>query len=267
MSVFPRTSEQIGCPSSEFDQAFEQVGRSWKTLSVLASGSGVDWGSILTAAKANARIRAQQWIQANQISLTLGGEEGARPQSLVKGGGWDRFAGSVKTQWKILENMVGPVTPLWELVKWTVSSRDTNIAECVTYMPDDNKFRNCDEEQRKQYLLCKNEPDVAKAQKLRCDRFLDTTEIKSYADKTGEQVARQQARQTTIDEAKDAFVYHVTLENVAEQNIYAIDRTLWEMNGAIRRGYENVDENAGKGIPTLTNKLATFANKQCINKQ
>ena len=269
ISVFPRTSEQIGCPSSEWDQAFEQVGRSWKTLSVLASGGGAEWGNIWTMAKANARIRAQQWLRANQISLTLGGETGAQPQSLVKGGGWEKFVGNVKTQWKILENMIGPVTPLWNLAKWTVTSRDTHISECVIYSPDDDKFRNCNPEQREQYLLCKNDPIAAEAapHNIRCDRFRNTEEIKSYAEKAGQQVALEDIRQNTINETKEAFVYHITLENVAEQNIYAIDTALWDMNGQIRRGYENVDANAGKGIPTLTDKLATFADKQCMNKQ
>jgi len=92
-----------GCQDGEFDRAFEQVGRSAKTLETLGSGSGSDWGSIWEMAKVGAKRKAEQWIKANQLSLSLGGERGGNQQSLIKGGGFDKFVASLKTELGILK--------------------------------------------------------------------------------------------------------------------------------------------------------------------
>ena len=87
-------SDDTGCPDGEFEQVFEQVANQWKVVETLSSGQGSlwsadgdAWGNIWAMAEANAKVRAKQWIQANQISLTLAGEDGAQLQSLVNGGG------------------------------------------------------------------------------------------------------------------------------------------------------------------------------------
>lgn len=76
----------IDCPYGAFDQAFKELQRSWKHLSVTFSGGTTgDWGSLLEMAKKNAKKKAAQWVKANKISFSLGGPAGANPRSLVKG--------------------------------------------------------------------------------------------------------------------------------------------------------------------------------------
>ena len=280
MDVPDWISNKTGCPETEFQEAFREVVNSSKTLATFSSGAGTEWGNIWEMAQTNARIRAKQWIKANQLSLTLGGEVGGRAESLVKGGGWDKFVGDVKTQGQIMENMVGPVTPLWNLTKWTF----TNIGEglgivedCVFYYQPDTitsgnldqggVFRNCDDEQKMQYQKCNDDEKAAEAEGIRCDRFRDTEETISMADKLNKQAALQQKNADAIEDVENAFTYSITMDSVAEQNIYFMDEILWDMNMNIKRGYEAVDKNAGEGIPTLYRKIATLAAKQCPNKQ
>lgn len=78
----------INCPFGEFDQAFKELGRSWEHLLAVFSGETTgDWGSLREMAQKNAKRKAANWIKANKISFTLGGEAGANPRSLVNGMG------------------------------------------------------------------------------------------------------------------------------------------------------------------------------------
>jgi len=69
-----------------------------------------------------------------------------------------------------------------------------------------------------------------------------------------------------MEDVENAFVYSITMDSVAEQNIYEIDQILWDMNKHIQRGYEAVDKEAGEGIPTLIREVEALS-KQCANKQ
>jgi hypothetical protein len=268
-------ANETGCPESEFQNAFKEVVNSAKTLSNTvgknAMFSSEKWGSIWEMAKMNARARAKQWIRANQVSLTLGGEQGGRAESLVKANGVDKFWGEVKTQLQIAKNMVGPVTPLWSLVKWTATKTAEGlgiVSECVFYYKDEDVFRNCDDEQKAQYVKC-NDSKTTEVEKkeIRCDRFVNTQESLSAATLLNRQTALQQKNADALEDVENTFVYSISMDSVAEQNVYFMDEILWDMNGNIRRGFENVDEQAGKSIPTLTRKVGALAAKQCANKQ
>jgi len=264
------SSDSTGCPDGEFEEAIEQVKNSWEVLKVLGSGGNVEWGNIWQMAGANARIRARQWIKANQISLTLGGESGARIQSLVKGGGFEKFVGDFETQAKILNNMVGPVTPFWNLIRWTGSSiaQKTGLSkECAFFNAETSTFQNCTDTQIEDYRRCEEDEKQARTDRIRCNRFVNTQEALSIVDKANKQTAKNIKNQKIKKEVETAFVYHISLDSVAEQTIYDMDGILWEMNLVIKSGYEGVDKGTGESIPTMVNEIAKLVNKQCVNKQ
>ena len=271
-AVFDFTSNPTGCPEGEFQEAFREVANSAKTLASLGSGAGVEWGDIWSMAKANARIRAREWIRANQISLTVGGEEGGRVQSLVKGGGWDRFVGNVKTQLRIAKDMVGPVTPWFNSSLYDPPPSTATINAgvgndvCKFYWHEDEVFRDCTEDQIEQYEKCDEDEKTAIASGIRCDRFRTAEEYISAGDKAQKQLALQEDNKAAKKEVETAFIYSINLNSVAENNIYLMDEALWDMNKAIQRGYEAVDKEAGEGIPTMYREIATLAANQCPNK-
>lgn len=263
---FSLISNEPGCPESEFEEVFKEVVSSAKTLSVLSSGKGVEWGNIWEMAEANARIRAREWIRANQLSLTIGGEEGGRVESLVKGGGWDKFVGNVKTQLNIAKNMVGPVTPLFELSKWVVIKTIEGVGivdECVFYYKEDDVFNNCNKKQKQDYIKCQDDIEIAMDEGIRCDRFINTKQSLSVTDKLNKQIASILENKHTKEEVETAFIYSITMDSVAEQNLKQINQIMWDMNMQIKRGYEAVDKQAGEGIPTLFREIEDFADKQC----
>lgn len=265
-------SNEGGCPEGEFQEAFKEVVNSAKTLATLSSGKGVEWGSssIWQMAKANARIRAREWIMANQISLTIGGEEGGRVESLVKGGGWDKFTGSFKTQLEIIKNMVGPVTPLFDKRLYqpppSTSTAKTGMgADCVYYYHEDNVFRDCSENQIEEYEKCQDNEEAAENENIRCDRFRDPKEYTSITNYLAKQQALQRKNAQTKEEVETAFVYKVTMDSVAEQNIYLIDQVMWDMNMHIQRGYGDEGGPDDTSIPTLTGEIEVLSDKQCPN--
>lgn len=266
-------SNETGCPESEFQEAFREVVNSSKSLATLSSGGGKEWGSIWQMAKANARIRARQWIKANQLSLTLGSEAGGRVESIVKGGGMKKFVGYWKTQWRILKDMVGPVTPLfdWSLYHAPASTSTVSSGvgpDCVFYYHEDNEFRDCSATQMEQYDKCKKDSKSAENEEgIRCDRFRSATETLSIANKLNQQVALQQQNTEALEDVQNSFTYSLTLDSVAEQNIYFMEAILWDTNMNIKRGYEAVDKQAGDSIPTLTREVAALSKRQCANKQ
>lgn len=272
-NVFNLTSNPTGCPEGEFQEAFREVANSAQTLATLSSGQGVEWGDIWEMAEANARIRAREWIRANQITLTIGGEEGGRVDSLVKGGGWDRFVGNVKTQLRIAKNMVGPVTPWFDKSIYeppqSTSTANVGVGEsvCLFYWHEDEIFRDCSESQIEQYEKCKDDEQAAIDEGIRCDRFRTRGEFISAGDQAQRQLALIEDNKAAKKEVETAFIYSINLNSVAENSIYEIDQALWDMNQNIKRGYEAVDKEAGEGIPTLYNEIATLAANQCPNKQ
>lgn len=265
------TSNETGCPESEFASAFQEVVNASNTLATLGSGGGSNWswGSILAMAQANARIRASQWIRANQLSLTLGGEQGGGYQSLVKGGGWDKFVGDVKTQWQVAEGMAGLVTPLFDWSKYKAPATAANTTpSCMFYTPSDDLFRDCTLTQKQEYDECKKDLNNAvNVKHIPCGRFRNAAESISISNKLNAQQKLQEQNTQTLEDVRNAFTYSLTLDSVGEQNLYQLDQIVWDINMNIKRGYETVDKQAGLSIPTLTRKLTKMHDKQCANKQ
>lgn len=266
------TVGQMGCPNQEFSKAFEQVSNSWKTLKVLASGEGTKWGSIWEMATANASKRAEQWVRANQLSLTLGGKEGGRAESLIQNDGSNQFLGRWKTEWNILKNMIGPVTPLFDLSIYQppkeVTKAGTSLGkDCVFYYHEDGRFRDCTESQVEQYKKCKKDEAKAIEEDIRCDRFRTFDESTSIVNKLNKQIALQDQHAQTLKEAEKAFTYSMTLDSVGEQNIYFMDEVMWDMNLQIKRGYEAFGDKGGKSITSLATEIGELVAKQCANRR
>lgn len=265
-------SDETGCPESEFQEAFREVVNSSKTLATLGSGGALDWSfrSIWSMAQANARIRAQQWIKANQLSLTVGGTVGGKTESLVKGGGLEKFVGDFKTQLQVAKNMVGPITPFYNIATNYKPPADANVAvgnNCRFFRQSDGFFQVCNTEQKAQWDACRKDEITAKDKGIRCDRFRNAAESISIADKLNAQKKLEQENADALGDVENAFTYSITMDSVAEQNIYFMDEVLWDMNNNIKRGYELVGEKGGKSIPTLTTEIAALSARQCPNRQ
>lgn len=262
------TSNETGCPETEFQEAFREVVNASQTFATLSSGGGSEWGNIWEIAKANARIRAKQWIRANQISLTVGGESGGRVESLVKGGGVDKFVGYWKAQWKIMENMVGPVTPFIDAITnyQPPAGTETPGTNCRFYRQTTGYFAVCNTEQIAQYDQCKEDKDAAEAEGIRCDRFRNAEESITMFGKLNDQARLEQERADMLEDVQNAFVYSITLDSVAEQNLLEVDQIMWDLNQNIKRGYEGVSKEAGDSIPSLTRMVSRIADIQCANK-
>ncbi|MBU0727649.1 hypothetical protein KKA95_03105 [Patescibacteria group bacterium] len=260
-----------GCPDAEFLDAINETWESIKTFGVIASGSSVEWGDIWEMAEARAKIRAAEWIEANQITLTIGGEKGGNAQSLVKGGGWDKFVGKVKTELGILvNNVLGPVTPLFD---WSLFRGDqTSVFEsgCVYYQenpanPDAGVFTPCTEQQLKDYDEC-----VATAPNLRdvieCGKSRNINKKATAIKRIKDFQAEATAHNKELQKAETAYVYNMQLNSVGEQNLIETERVLWKINMKIKQGYEGVSKDAGNQLPTILQNLEGFDKKHCPNK-
>ncbi len=96
----------VNCPYGEFKEAWEELENSWDRFTKSFASGSLQLGSFAEmgeVAKRRARIRATQWIAANQLKLTIGGTRGGRKQGLFSGPGVEGMAADFKTQWKIIE--------------------------------------------------------------------------------------------------------------------------------------------------------------------
>ena len=122
----------VVCPYGEFKEAWRDLKLSFDQLIRTFAGDTLSgWGSLKEAAKKRAKARAGKWIAANQLTFTLGGEDGSNPKSLLKGPGLDGFVADFKTEWEYVKEygkMVGDST--WKEIadKWDY---DTEIDKYV----------------------------------------------------------------------------------------------------------------------------------------
>jgi hypothetical protein len=271
VNYYSITITEGGCPQSEFPPAFNEVWESIQNVGVIASGSSVEWGSIWEMAEARARRRAAEWIKANQITLTIGGEEGGNPQSLIKGGGLDRFKGQWNTQLTILKNMVGPLVPLFS---WSIYDKGdegkTIIPDgCMYFYQDPGVYRACTVDQLLNYKKCqdedkKNEENKDKEKtnlKINCGLYKNPKKISTGLEKIQTQLLKAREHQETVQRAETAYIYNVQLNSVGENAIKAIAEHLGNINGHIRAGFEA--EGDSESLPTIYNNLKDFTNKYC----
>lgn len=266
-----------GCPEGDFMPALNEVMEALRNLKTIGSWQAADWGSILEMAKARARKRADEWIKANQLTLTLGGETGGNPQSLVKGGGWDRFVGSVNTQLNILKNMVGPVIPMFtwafvETIGETVSLiwNDPEILQdnaCMYFYADENTYRACTLDQYLDYLSCRNNEKAAKKDKINCDLFKNPRANRVAVDIIEEQQETVAEHRNTIKRAETVFFYNLELKSVSENSIEGLSQVLIDINSQIKRGFEVGGSKDDKALPTLYYKLSQWDKKHGPNKK
>jgi hypothetical protein len=263
-----------GCPEGEFIPAFNEVWESMKNLSTIGTWKAADWGSIWEMAKARARRRADEWIKANQITLTVGGKEGGNPQSLIKGDGLNRFLGSFNTEIKILQDMIGPVIPLftWTLLETHIEvigvgfGADPEILmdnACMYWYAEDGVYRACTVNQFLDYQTCIREPAQAKSAKINCDLFKDPLQTRAALDIIKERQSTVERHRKTLERAETAFVYNMELSSVNENNIEAIEKILSGINTEILRSVEENGSENDAGLPTFYHQVGTFAKRHC----
>ncbi len=262
VNYYSITITEGGCPQGEFMPAFEEVWESIQNVGVIARGSSVDWGSIWEMAEARARRRAAEWIKANQITLTIGGEEGGNPQSLVKGGGLDRFKGQWNTQLTILKNMVGPVVPLFSWTLFIGDSDDTISYGCMYFYQDPGIYRACTADQLLDYHECRDdEKNAITNLKINCDMYKDPRQITTSVEQIEELKSKAVEHEKTIKRAETAYIYNVQLNSAGEQAIEAIESQLLNIDQQIQTGLEAVGDS--ESLNTIYNNLKDFTNNYC----
>ncbi len=96
----------VNCPYGDFTQAWQDLTRALKSFENLGGQSLQlgNFGVLAKIAKKRAIQRAQEWIKANQLTLTIGGKQGANPRSLFNGPGVSGLAADFKTEWGYAKN-------------------------------------------------------------------------------------------------------------------------------------------------------------------
>lgn len=98
---FPKKQNYyVECPYGDFTQAWDDLKRALDSFKSLGSGNLElgSFGSLAKAAQKQAIARAQRWIKANQLTVTVGGKQGANPRSLFNGPGLAGLAADIKTE-------------------------------------------------------------------------------------------------------------------------------------------------------------------------
>jgi hypothetical protein len=257
------TIKWVGCPESDLFGAINQVWESMQNLGTIGTFQAADWGSIWEMAKARAKQRADQWIKANQITLTIGGEKGGNPQSLIKGGGLNRFVGSINTQINILKNMIGPAIPLftWDIYKSSGEQGEEASYGCMYYHREEGVYRACTINQLLDYLNCRENKSETEETGINCDLYKNPAKNKVALDIVDEYRETEDRQIKTLKRAKTAFIYHTELNSVGENNIEAIEKILSGINAEIRYTYEEAGGNGVKPLPTIYDILGAFAKK------
>lgn len=102
---FPNSNLQLytNCPYDPYRlgiDRFSQTMNRFKGLfeNGLGNLSLGSFKSIPKIAQQRAILRAQEWVKANQLRFTIGGSQGANPQSLIRGPGIAGLAGDLATE-------------------------------------------------------------------------------------------------------------------------------------------------------------------------
>jgi hypothetical protein len=259
-----------GCPEDEFFPALNQVLEAWRNLKTIGSFKAADWGSIWEMAEARARRNADEWIKANQLSVTVGGKEGGNPQSLVKGDGLNRFIGSLKTELKILSDTIKPIPMFtWsifagakELVGVGLGIANPDNATdnyCMRWDGDGEVYRACTIDEFLNYKSCAKNKASAEKNGIDCDVFKNPTIVTTGLDIMETQKELNEKHERTMERAKTSYIYNLELNNIGENNIEAVESILSGINAEITGSYEaGQGQTAPPPLPLIYNKLGIF---------
>ncbi len=218
---FPNSQNfYVDCPYGDFTQAWEDLKRAFDSFKAIGKGS-IEIGSfgvMVEVAKKRADKRAQQWIKANQITLTIGGKEGSSPRSLVNGPGLAGLAADLKTEMSFVAGYAELVfVNTWKAV---VGIKDMAVG----------------------------------SGKL----LLNTVNIGDYA--TAYQNAYD-AKHLAEKQMKTAIKFNLSLNNVAENSLVAIDEILFKTNGVIEDAVSK--KVAKQNLKTFYDKFMVLTKTQC----
>jgi hypothetical protein len=240
-----------------------------KNLGTIGTWQAADWGSIWEMARARARRRADEWIKANQITLTIGGEEGGNPQSLIKGGGFARFMGSLNTQLQILSNMTGIPIPIfsWDIYKSSSTADEMGgSCGCMYYDAEAGTYSPCSTEQSMDSQECATNKDAAEAKGIVCDSYKQPGEPKNALQIIDEQKEVEAQHVKDVKRIKTTFTYNMELSDVNDEMIKAIDQKLSNINSKIEFSYKSEGSSGAKPLPDLYEQVATFVKKHGSGK-
>jgi hypothetical protein len=266
-----------GCPQGEFFPAFNEVLEATRNLKTIGSFKAADWGSLWEMARARARRRADEWIKANQITLTIGGPIGGNPQSLIKGDGLNRFLGSLRTEGKILTDMIGPVIPLFTWATFETigeaigvglgftDPEDLTNNYCMYFDSTAQAYYACTIHQFLDYKSCVKNKAKAEKEGIDCDVFKNPSVNRYALDIVQGQREVEARHMKTVKRTETAYVYNLELSSINENNIEAIENILSGINAEITAAYKNPDTQGqnipSAPLPTLYNKLSIFSKK------
>jgi hypothetical protein len=214
----------VDCPYGDFTQAWEDINRALKAFEAIGQGSIElgSFGSLAKVAEQRAIKRAQQWIKANQITLTIGGPEGSSPRSLRDGPGLAGLAADFKTEMSYVKNYGELVfTNTWKVA---VGLKDMTVG----------------------------------AGKL----LVNTLNIRDYS--TAYKKAYD-AKNLSVKQMETAIKFNLSLNNVAENSLVAIDSVLFETNKLIIDKFSK-ERGVNQNLQTFCEQVNKFVKQHCKNK-
>ncbi|MFH1012755.1 MAG: hypothetical protein V1760_03335 [Candidatus Peregrinibacteria bacterium] len=258
----------------DFSKAFEQLGRSWDVFTTSLGGGlgmntgGSQWGSIWEMALARGKVKAAQWVRKNQISLTLGGEQGGSDTSLanlLRREGLGGVGNVFEQEWRIAKSMVGPVIPLFDHDLYFTAAQAIAVGlganesilddnACAYYYADKNIWTGCTASQLEAF------------EKGECRECRDKVEVSTSLAAAQQLQYAVEARNFLLGQTRNALQFNLQFNSIAEQSIVELDKKLRDLDAQIRRGINAFDDKAGASIPDACEQVRIILLKQCPNK-
>lgn len=275
----------------EYEKAIEDLERSWNvfttalglesfrrfgTLSddpkenMQACGQTKCWGSIWEMAKANAKIKAKQWIAKNQFKFTLSGGGSGSDTSLVdlfRSEGMGGIGNRLEQQWNIVKGMFGPPLLIFDPNLYFTAAQAVaygfDIAEadilddnaCAYYEPGQKIWRGCTEKELAEFeeekcLNCRNKYNTGRTA-LSVTRDLEK---------------QLQERTALLIQTETTLQFNLEFNSIAQASTVDLDKKLFDINMEIKRASEAFGDRAGKAIPSICKEMRAILLKHCPNK-
>jgi len=288
----PYDQSKAGCPG-EFYPAIRQVVRSFDVLMETSKNSLSGFGDIKALAEARAKNKADLWIQKNQIKLAFGGESGGNPTNLLSQNSRSRMMGSLKTNLKALNAIVGGVTPLFDRNLWETSfeaigvgfgaseeilaDNDNNYWDknCAMYVNGNGliectkgemeAFKNCAIYVDDKFMPCRVQEwkDLKSGECTEC-RYVNerTTAFQKLAEQE-ENINRHYKKKR---QARRMFDYNLQLNDVSHQGLVEFNKLMVGLNKEVNSAYSRQQGDENKALPELLNNIQTVKKKNCTNR-
>jgi len=286
------------CPLSDIGRVVDNITTAANNLIEVGSADSAEWGNIWEMAKARAKKRAADWIQANKITLTIGGTAGKAnskslfPFSSFKIYDWNNQATEFAKNKQNMEIGWDQASDHWKGtfangIIWDEkdTAYATGFAESfegfntcrvvitTTYGDDKEsvEVRECTEEDKVKSKKAKSTEIVVSPDggAIKTEYFRSTTWGGSYRDilEQSEGLDRLvEAKILELRQREDMYDFQNAFTGPTDDVILQLDKDLTFIEGQIERAYEGAGYEAGMTLPTLCKGLKHIQDNHCANK-